>query len=177
MSAVAATAKRKAGCDTGIRHLFEELNREDSELRPHLLDAALAGLRLSRNPSSNSLRCDAAEVWDTIEPMISHHLQAEDDLMLSGVDRHAHISGDVLHRVRQCHRKLRKFMTAIETAGFETETDAEAADAGRALGALAVCLDDAIDAEQRKIFLAIQKAISPRSGCRGVRENEPITCE
>ena len=50
-------------------------------------------------------------------------------------------------------------MTAIESARFETVTDAEAAEAGRALGALAVCLDDAIDAEERKIFPAIQKAI------------------
>ena len=159
MNATAATAKREAGCDAGIRHLFEELNREDLELRPHLLDAALAGLRLSLNPCSNALRCDAAEVWGFIEPIISHHLQAEDDEMLSWVDRYAHISADVLHRVRQCHRKLRKLVTAIESARFETVTDAEAAEAGRALGALAVCLDDAIDAEERKIFPAIQKAI------------------
>jgi len=159
MNAIIATAKREAGCGVGISGLFEELNREDLDLRPQLLDAALAGLRLSRNPSSHALRCDAAEVWGRIERILSHHLQAEDDLMLSWVVRHTHISGEVLHRVRQCHRKLRKLITAIETAGFESVTDAEAADAGRALGALAVCLDDSIDAEQRKVFPAIQKAI------------------
>ena len=33
MNAIIATAKREAGCGVGISGLFEELNREDSELR------------------------------------------------------------------------------------------------------------------------------------------------
>ncbi|MGH7779122.1 MAG: hypothetical protein ACREQR_04760 [Candidatus Binataceae bacterium] len=38
----------KHGCsDTGIQRLWDELNREDSQLRSYLLDAALAGLRLN----------------------------------------------------------------------------------------------------------------------------------
>jgi hypothetical protein len=74
MNATEAKIKHRERPDAGMRHLFEELNREDSALRPHLLDAALAGLRLTRTPSSRALRCDAAEVWSVIEPVIHSHL-------------------------------------------------------------------------------------------------------
>ena len=52
MNGQESTAKDANRIDAGIRHLSEELNREDSQLRSCLLDAALAGLRLERNPES-----------------------------------------------------------------------------------------------------------------------------
>lgn len=159
MDATPATGKHLERTDAGIRHLFEELNREDSELRTQVLDTALAGLRLGRDANSPALRRDAAEVWSIIEPLISHHLRAEDDVMLPWLDRHAGLSSEVLDRLHQCHSKLRRLVSAIETVPFERATDAQAIEAARALCGLAVCLDDAIDAEERKIFPAIQKAL------------------
>jgi hypothetical protein len=159
MNATEATGKHHERPNAGMRHLFEELNRKDSALRPHLLDAALAGLRLTRTPTSRALRCDAAEVWSVIEPVIHSHLQAGDGVTLSWIDRHARLSPQVLHRVRRCHWKLRKLTSAIERARFESVSDAQAIQAGRALCGLAVCLDDAIDVEERKIFPAIHQAL------------------
>ena len=78
--------------DAGIRRLSETLNREDSQLRSCLLDAALAGLRLARNPESRELRRDAARIWATIEPILSHHLEAEDSGLLPWLDRHGGLS-------------------------------------------------------------------------------------
>jgi hypothetical protein len=159
MNATEATSEHRKRPDAGMRHLFEELNREDSVLRPHLLDAALAGLRLTRTPSSRALRREAAEMWSVIEAVIYSHLQAQDDVIRSCIDRYARLSPQVLHRVRQCQWKLRKLMSAIKRARFESVSDAQAAEAGRALCGLVVCLDDAIDVEERKIFPAIHKAL------------------
>lgn len=58
----------------------------------------------------------------------------------------------MLHRVRRCHCKPRKLVNVNESARFESVTDAEAGAAGRALCALAVCLDDAIDAKRARDF-------------------------
>jgi hypothetical protein len=66
-----------------MRRLSEELNREDSQLRSWLLGAALAGLRVTRNPESPELlRRDAVQLWAAIEPILSHHLDAKDHELL-----------------------------------------------------------------------------------------------
>src|ERR1700675_987790 len=82
MNAKTETSKNVSRCDSGIGRLCEELNREDSELRSHLLDAALAGLQLTRHPESQDFRCEATKVWSAIEPVLSHHLAAEDSVMM-----------------------------------------------------------------------------------------------
>ena len=56
MNAKESATKDANGIDPGIRGLYKALNREDSQLRSCLLDAALAGLRLERNPESRELR-------------------------------------------------------------------------------------------------------------------------
>ncbi len=165
MKPTQAAGNRRTRPAAGTRHLFEELNREDSELREHLLDAALAGLRLARDPHSRNLRRDAGRIWSVIEPVISHHFAAEDAVMLPWLDRYAHLSPDIRRRARECHDKLKKLAVAVENSDFERVSDVDAAATGRALCGLAVCLDDAIDAEERRLFPAIQKALFEMDRC------------
>jgi response regulator of citrate/malate metabolism len=146
--------------DAGIRSLANELNSEDAQLRLFLLDAALAGLRLERNPESRELRCDAARIWATIEPILSHHLEAEDSELLPWLDRQGGLSQEGARKVRECHHRLRTLMGAIAQTDTDRLTDALTRDAGRALTGLAVYLDDAIDDEQRRLFPTIQRALS-----------------
>jgi response regulator of citrate/malate metabolism len=160
MNGQESTAKDANRIDAGIRRLSEALNREDSQLRSCLLDAALAGLRLERNPESSELRRDAARVWATIEPILSHHLEAEDSELLPWLDRHGGLSPEVGRKVHECHHRLRTLMFGITTTDTDRLTDAHTRDVGRALSGLAVCLDDAIDDEQRRLFPTIQRALS-----------------
>ena len=155
-----STAKDANRIDAGIRHLSEELNREDSQLRSCLLDAALAGLRLERNPESRELRRDAARIWATIAPILSHHLEAEDSELLPWLDRQGGFSPEGGRKVHECHHRLRTLMGAIAKTDTDRLTDAHTREAGRALSGLAVYLDDAIDDEQRRLFPTIQRALS-----------------
>lgn len=159
MNAKESTAKRPNRIDAGIRRLSEELNREDSRLRSYLLDAALAGLRLARNPESRELRRDAAQIWAVIEPILSHHLDAEDSQLLPWMDQQGRLSPEVGRKVRECHDRLRTLIGAIVNTGADHLTETEARDAGRALSGLAVYLDDAIDDEERRLFPTIRKAL------------------
>jgi hypothetical protein len=154
-----STAKPPNRSDAGIRRLSEELNRDDSQLRSSLLDAALAGLRLTRNPESPELRRDAARIWAAIQPILSHHLEAEDSQLLPWLDQQSRLSPEIGRKIRECHGKLRTLIGAIVNTGADSLTEGEAGDAGRALSGLAVYLDDAIDDEERRLFPTIQKAL------------------
>ena len=165
MDAKESTAKDANRIDAGIRRLSEALNREDSQLRSFLLDAALAGLRLERNPESRELRRDAARIWATIEPILSHHLEAEDSELLPWLDRHGGLSPEAGLKGHECHHRLRTLMGAIAKTDTDRLTDAHTRDAGRALSGLAVYLDDAIDDEQRRLFPTIQRALSALGRC------------
>jgi hypothetical protein len=159
MNARGSRAQRPSRINAGIRRLSEELNREDSQLRSCLLDAALAGLRLTRNPESRELRRDATRIWAAIEPILSHHLEAEDSELLPWLDRRSRLSPEVGRKIRECHDKLRTLIGALAETGADHLTEAQARAAGRALSGLAVYLDDAIDDEERRLFPTIQKAL------------------
>ena len=159
MNAKESTAKNPNRIDARIRRLSEELNREDSQLRSCLLDAALAGLRLTRNPESHELRRDAAQIWAAMQPILSHHLEAEDSELLPWLDQQGGLSPEVGRKVHECHERLRTLIGAIVNTGADRLTEAEARDAGQALSGLAVYLDDAIDDEERRLFPTIQKAL------------------
>jgi hypothetical protein len=145
--------------DPGIRSLTVELNREDSELRPHLLDAALAGLRLTRNPELPELRRDAARIWKAIEPILSHHLDTEDKELLPWLEQRGSLSPEAGRKVRAYHDRLRTLIGAMASAGADRLTDTQAREMGRALRGLAVTLDDAIDDEERRLFPTIRRAL------------------
>ena len=145
--------------DAGIRSLSVELNREDSDLRSHLLDAALAGLRLERNPKSPELRHDAAWIWKAIEPILSHHLDTEDSQLLPWLEQQGGLSPKALQKVRIYHERLRTLIDAMANAGTDHLTEAKTRELGRALSGIAVCLDDAIDDEERRLFPTIRRAL------------------
>jgi hypothetical protein len=159
MNAKETTNQSPDRIDGGIRRLAAELNREDSRLRSRLLDAALAGLRLVRNPESRELRHDAAQVWAAIEPILAHHLEAEDTELLPWLAEHGRLSPELARKVRECHERLRKLIGVMANASADTLSQAQARDVGQALSGLAVNLDDAIDDEERKLFPTIQKAL------------------
>ena len=148
-----------APADAGIRRLWFELNREDSRLRPRLLDAALAGLRLERTPESRELRRDAAQLWATIEPILSHHLDAEENELMPWLEHHGNLSPEAERRVSAYHERLRTLIGGMDKAGSESLTDIQAREVGRALSGIAVSLDDAIDNEERRLFPTIRKAL------------------
>jgi DNA-binding response OmpR family regulator len=154
-----ATAASAARVDAGIRSLSEELNREDSRLRSRLLDAALAGLRLERNPESPELRRDAAQLWATIEPILSHHLDAEEKDLLPWLERQGGLAPAAGRKVREYHDHLRKLVGVMANVGADRLTDAQAHETGLALKGLAVGLDDAIDDQERRLFPSIRKAL------------------
>jgi CheY-like chemotaxis protein len=159
MNAVESDAADPPTTDAAIRSLSVELNREDSELRSYLLDAALAGLRLERNPKSLELRRDAAQVWMVIEPILSHHLDAEDSQLLPWLEQQGGLSPRAVQKVRIYHDRLRTLIDAMANASAERLTDAQACELGRALSGIAVSLDDAIDDEERRLFPTIRKAL------------------
>jgi DNA-binding response OmpR family regulator len=158
------SAAEKTNADAGIRRLSEELNREDSQLRSTLLDAALAGLRLERNPESHELRRDAARIWKTIEPILSHHLEAEGSRVLPWLMQQGRLTPAAVRKVREFHDRLRTLMGAIVDTGEDHLSEEQARNAGRALTGLAVNLDDGIDNEERRLFPMIQKALHG-TGC------------
>lgn len=159
MNAGESSAGNATHIDVGIRRLSVELNREDSELRSRLLDAALAGLRLERNPESLELRRDAAQLWVAIEPILSRHLDAEDNQLLPWLERQGGISPEAVRRVSAYHGRLRTLIGAMASASADCLTEAQAREIGRALSGLAVNLDDAIDNEERRLFPTIRKAL------------------
>jgi DNA-binding response OmpR family regulator len=154
-----SSAENPMRIDTGIRCLSEELNREGSQLRSRLLDAALAGLRLARNPESPELRRDAAQIWAAIQPTLSHHLDAQDGQLLPWLVQQGRLSPEAGRKVRAFHDLLRTLIGAIVDTGADRLTEAQARDAGQALSGLAVNLDEAIDNEECRLFPTIQKAL------------------
>ncbi len=159
MDAKESTSKNPQRIDAGIRHLADELNREDSHLRSCVLDAALAGQRLTRSPQSRELRRDAAQIWSAIEPILSLHLNAEDREVLPWLDQRGRLSPELGRKVRECHDQLRTLIGAIAGTSADRLSEAEARDAGRALSGLAVYLDDAIDNEERRLLPTIQAVL------------------
>ena len=151
--------ENSAPSDAGVRRLWFELNREDSKLRSRLLDAALAGLRLERSPDSRELRRDAAQLWATIGPMLSHHLDTEHDELLPWLEQNGRLSSEAGRKVSTYHNRLRTLIGAMDDADAENLTEPQAREIGRALSGIAVSLDDAIDDEERRLFPTIRKAL------------------
>jgi DNA-binding response OmpR family regulator len=164
VSATESTSKNPNRTDAWIQRLSQELNREDSYLKSSLLDAALAGLRLTRSPESLELRRDAARICAVIRPLLSHHLDAEDNQSLPWLDQQGRLSPELGRRVRECHDKLGAFSNAVSNSATEHLTETQTRDLGRTLSALAVHLDDAIDSQERKLLPTLRQALFACAG-------------
>jgi hypothetical protein len=150
--------------EAGIVRLYQELNREDSQLRSCLLDAAIAGLRLTRNPDSLDLRRDAAQVWAVIEPILSHHLEAEDTEVIPWLNQREPLSIETRRRIQRSHSRLRTLVAMIGEADADNLVTSHAHAAGRALVNLVMDLDDSIDDEERRLFPALRRALFAMRG-------------
>src|SRR5438445_8446010 len=64
-----------------VEDALARLSGEDSELSKHLLDAAVAGAVVARQPSDTILRAEAAEAWNSIKPVIVSHLARQEKII------------------------------------------------------------------------------------------------
>ena len=115
----------------GIVRLYQELNRKDSHLRSCMLDAAIAGLRLTRNPESLDLWRDAAKVWAVIEQILSHHLEVEDTRGVPWLNQRQPLSQETRRRIQRSHSRLRSLVAVIGEATAANLVTSHARDAGR----------------------------------------------
>jgi len=138
---------------------LKELVGEDSQLRSHLLDAAVAGAILARDPSNKDARKEAVRVWAAIESMISHHLTSEHDLVLPWAELQPGFPRRLIERAHERLGKLRRLARTVHEASFARGSNPEIAQAGRALCAFAVHLDDLIDGEERSLFPMLHRTL------------------
>ena len=142
-----------------VEDALARLTGEDSELSTHLLDAAVAGAVVARQPSDTILRAEAAEAWNSIKPVIVSHLARQEEIILPWAKMRADFPFDLILRAHEQHLRLRHLAETVDAASFIAGRDEEVVKAGAALTAFAVCLDDLIDGEARDLFPMIQRSL------------------
>jgi Hemerythrin HHE cation binding domain len=138
---------------------LSELGRQDAALRDHLLDAAVAGATLARDPADRELRREAAQTWKALASGVARHLASEDELVLPWAASQHSVPAEVMNRARERHRKLQSLAKTVAAVSFERGRDADVRRAARALLQLAVHLDDLIDGEERELFPILQRSL------------------
>ncbi len=142
-----------------VEACLTNLSNEDSKLAKRLLDAAVAGAVVARHPACANLRAEAAEAWDSIKPVIVHHLASEEEIVLPWAKMRDDFPRDLILRAQEQHLRLCHLAETVDAASFITGTDEEVVQAGTALTAFAVCLDDLIDGETRDLFPRIERCL------------------
>jgi hypothetical protein len=149
----------KPACRTRVEATLARLSREDSKLGERMLKAAVAGAVVARQPADVLLRAEAAEAWNSIKPVIVHHLRSEENVMLPWMRSRENFPPDLILRTCEQHSRLRELARTVDQASFITGSNEEVTRAGTALTAFAVCLDDLIDGEERDLFPMIQRSL------------------
>jgi hypothetical protein len=139
------------------------LSKEDSKLGERLINAAVAGAVVARQPADIILRAEAAEAWNSIKPVIAHHLSSQEDIVVPWMKSRENFPPDLILRTCEQHLRLRDLARTVDATSFITGSDAEVTKAGAALTAFAVCLDDLIDGEERDLFPMIQRSLVEES--------------
>lgn len=157
-------AQGQDSLDTGsatarVEAAVKRLSSEDSRLGERLLNAAVAGAVVARQPADPILRAEAAEAWNSIKTVIEHHLASEEDVVLPWATARQDFPADLILRAREQHRRLCDLGRTVDAVSFITGSDQEVTKAGAALTAFAVCLDDLIDGEERDLFPMIQRCL------------------
>lgn len=142
-----------------VEAVVKRLSSEDSRLGERLLNAAVAGAVVARQPADVILRAEAAEAWNAIKPVIEHHFTSEEDVVLPWATMQKDFPPDLILRAREQHRRLCDLGRTIDAVSFITGSDEDVSKAGAALTAFAVCLDDLIDGEERDLFPMIQRCL------------------
>jgi hypothetical protein len=147
------------GATARVEAAVKRLSTEDSRLGERLLNAAVAGAVLARQPTDAILRAEAAEAWNSIKPVIEHHFTSEEDVILPWATMQKDFPPDLILRAREQRRRLCELARTIDAVSFITGSDEDVGKAGTALTAFAVCLDDLIDGEERDLFPMIQRCL------------------
>jgi hypothetical protein len=142
-----------------VEAMLTRLSREDSKLGERMLDAAVAGAVIARQPADTILRAEAAEAWNSIKTVIEHHLSCEEDVVLPWAATRENFPPDLILRAREQRLRLCGLARIVDSVSFITGSNEEVAKAGTALTAFAVCLDDLIDGEERDLFPMIQRSL------------------
>jgi hypothetical protein len=150
-----------------VEAALARLSNEDSKLGERLINAAVAGAVVARQPADTILRAEAAAAWNSIRPVIADHLTCQKDIVLPWAESRKNFPPDLILRACEQRNRLCGLVKAIDAASFITGTDEEVAKAGTALTAFAVCLDDLIDCEERDLFPMIQRCLFGESGGAG----------
>jgi hypothetical protein len=142
-----------------VEAALKRLSVEDSKLGERLLNAAVAGAVVARQPADTILRAEAAEAWNSIKAVIAHHLSSEEDVVLPWMKSQENFPPDLILRTCEQHLRLRELARTVDAASFITGSNEEVVKAGTALTAFSVCLDDLIDGEERDLFPMIQRSL------------------
>src|SRR5277367_5126743 len=138
---------------------LKRLSLEDSKLGESLLSAAVAGAVVARPPADTILRAEAAEAWNSIKTVITHHLNSKEDIVLPWMRSQENFPPDLILRTCEQHTRLRELARTVDATSFITGSNEDVTKAGAALTAFAVCLDDLIDGEERDLFPMIQRSL------------------
>jgi len=149
----------KAVATTRVEAALARLSHEDSTLGKRLLNAAVAGAVVARQPVDTILRAEAAEAWNSIKQVIAHHLASEENIVLPWAKTRENFPHNLILRAREQHLRLRDLARIVDATAFITGSNEEVTKAGTALTAFAVCLDDLIDGEERDLFPMIQRSL------------------
>jgi hypothetical protein len=150
-----------------VEAVLARLSNEDTKLGERLVNAAVAGAVVARQPGDILLRAEAAEAWNSIRPVIANHLTCQKDIVLPWAESRKNFPPDLILRAREQRTRLCGLVKTIDAVSFITGTNEEVAQAGTALTAFAVCLDDLIDCEERDLFPMIQRSLFGESSGAG----------
>jgi len=160
-------APEKCAPAASVEDALARLSNEDSKLGERMLNAAVAGAVVARQPADLILRAEAAEAWNSIRPVIARHLTCEEDIVLPWAKSLKDFPADLILRACEQRQRLCNLGRIVDAVSFITGTDEEVTKAGTALTAFAVCLDDLVDCEERDLFPMIQRALFGESSGAG----------
>ncbi len=151
--------KRAATRNQRVMTALNILSAEDSHMRTHLLDAAVAGAILARDPADRALRHEAAAAWQELAATLSHHVATEEEVTSPRAGLQRNYLKPVIKGVRERLARMRGLATTVASVDFDRAGDAEVRRGARALCAIAVDLDDLIDSDERHLFPFLQRSL------------------
>jgi hypothetical protein len=147
----------KVDSDT-VRILAQSLGKDRAELAKLLTDAAAAGQMLSRDPSSRESRERAKTAWNALRSMLNPNLSTAPVLPLKEAKSKLPPE-EALSELDSQLRTIGLLVLTITSVQFANDSDARVREAGKALGELAVFLDDIIAGQQRRLLPDLDRLI------------------
>ena len=108
-----------------VEAVLARLSREDSKLGDRMLNAAVAGAVVARQPADTILRAEAAEAWNSIKTVIEHHLNSEEDVVLPWAESLENFPPDLILRAREQRTRLCCLARTVDATSFITGSNEE----------------------------------------------------